>query len=136
MTKLGLPSRRGQQFSGIEGEDVICEDAKWLHLEVKRAEKLNLHKAMAQSVGDAKEWQTPVVLHRRNSSEWLVTMRLQEWAVLVRRVLSAESLSPTTDFFAQLAGARSQSTSPTSESTDPACSASATEESDDVGRVG
>ncbi|MGE4274093.1 MAG: hypothetical protein AB7E31_14725 [Desulfitobacterium sp.] len=70
-------SRRGQQFSGIEGEDIV--GLPGIHVEVKRVEALNIEKAMAQSIRDAKEDQLPIVAHRKNRHEWLITMTAEKW---------------------------------------------------------
>lgn len=70
-------SRRGQQFSGIEGEDVV--GLPGIHIEVKRVEALNIEKAMAQSRRDAKEGEIPIVAHRKNRCEWLITMPMEQW---------------------------------------------------------
>lgn len=53
-----------------------------VHIECKRVEKLNISKAMAQSVADAAKFRDgrPAVFHRRSREQWLVTMRLQDWA--------------------------------------------------------
>lgn len=75
-------SRRGQQYSGIEGEDVV--GLPGIHVEVKRVEKLNIYDAMSQAIGDAKEGQLPVVAHRRNRHPWLITMRAEDWFELYR----------------------------------------------------
>lgn len=52
-----------------------------IHPEVKRVEKLNIHTAMEQAKEEAKKRQDglPTVFHRRNRTEWLVTMRLEDW---------------------------------------------------------
>jgi hypothetical protein len=50
----GMLARRGQQYSGIGGDDVVIEGREDLHVECKRVERLNLEKAMAQAVRDAK----------------------------------------------------------------------------------
>lgn len=44
-------SRRGQQYSGIEGEDVV--GLPGIHVEVKRVESLNIEKALQQAIRDA-----------------------------------------------------------------------------------
>ena len=74
-------ARRGQQYSGIEGEDVIGLPGH--HVEVKRVERLNIHDAMNQSISDANE-QIPIVAHRKNRTEWLVTMRAEDFLEMVR----------------------------------------------------
>lgn len=74
----GYDSRRGQQFSGANGDaDVVGIDG--LHIECKRVERLNIHDAMEQSVRDAREGEIPVVMHRKNHKGWLVTMRLDDF---------------------------------------------------------
>ena len=69
--------RRGQQYNGLEGEDVV--GLPGVHCEVKRVERLNIHNAMAQSINDARGGTTPIVAHRRNQKEWLVTMRAEDF---------------------------------------------------------
>ena len=75
-------ARRGQQYSGIEGEDVV--GIPNIHVEVKRVERLNIHDAMQQSIRDAYNHQTPIVAHRKNRTEWLVTMRAEDFLEMVR----------------------------------------------------
>ena len=74
-------ARRGQQYSGIEGEDVI--GLPGYHVEVKRVERLNILDAMNQSIRDADN-QIPIVAHRKNRTPWLVTMRAEDFLELVR----------------------------------------------------
>lgn len=75
-------ARRGQQFSGIEGKDVVGLEG--IHIEVKRVERLNIDEAMKQSIRDSKEGEIPIVAHRRNREEWKVTMRAEDWFKLYR----------------------------------------------------
>lgn len=69
-------ARRGQQFSGIGGEDVV--GLAGVHVESKRVEKLNIHNAMNQAVRDSKGVKIPAVFHRKNRTPWLVTVRLND----------------------------------------------------------
>ena len=79
----GYDCRRGQQFSGINGDaDVV--GLPHVHLEIKRVERLNIEDAMSQSKRDAREGEKPVVMHRKNRCEWLVTMRLDDWMELYK----------------------------------------------------
>ena len=39
---------------------------------------------MKQSTDDAKEGEMPVVMHRKNRHEWLVTMTLTDWMKLYK----------------------------------------------------
>lgn len=74
----GYEARRGQQYCGSNGDaDVV--GIPGVHIECKRVEHLNLYDAMDQSVRDAKPDEIPVVMHRKNRKEWLVTVRLDDW---------------------------------------------------------
>ena len=78
LREYGYDCRRGQQYSGANGDaDVV--GLPGLHLEVKRVERLELEKAMAQSIRDAREDELPSVMHRKNNCPWLVTMRLEDF---------------------------------------------------------
>ena len=74
----GFNTRRGQQFSGgIDSPDVI--GLPGIHIEVKRVESLNIHKAYAQAVRDADGKAIPAVFHRRNREPWMVTLNLDDF---------------------------------------------------------
>ena len=77
----GYDVRRGQQYNGIEGEDVV--GLPKIHVEVKRVERLNIYDAMSQSIRDSKG-DLPIVAHRRNNYEWLVTTRFCDWIKIYR----------------------------------------------------
>jgi Holliday junction resolvase len=77
----GYDCRRGQQYNGLEGEDVV--GLPGVHIEVKRVERLNIEEAMAQSKADA-QGKIPIVAHRKNNCEWLITMRAEDWFKLYR----------------------------------------------------
>lgn len=84
----GLTARRTQQFSGNKDgtSDVLCEELKDFHLEVKRVEKLNIYDAMDQAIHDAQlENTTPLVVHRRNRDYWKVTMKLDDFLDLLKK---------------------------------------------------
>lgn len=82
LREYGYNCKRGQQRSGLEEQDVIGLEG--IHIECKRVEKLNIYNAMSQAKGDAKEGEKPTVFWRKNHSEWLVTMRLEDWIELYR----------------------------------------------------
>ena len=48
-------------------------------------EKLNIYDAVEQSKNDARTGEMPVVMHRKNRKEWLVTMPLDDWMELYER---------------------------------------------------
>lgn len=75
-------ARRGQQYSGIEGEDVV--GLPGIHQEVKRVERLNVSDAIRQAIRDKKDEDIAIVAHRKNREEWLVTMRAEEWFKLYK----------------------------------------------------
>ena len=78
LQKHGYDARRGQQFSGANGDaDVV--GLPGYHIEVKRVEKLNIDNAMKQSIGDAREGEIPIVIHRKNGEPWKVTQLLDDW---------------------------------------------------------
>lgn len=94
----GYEARRNQQFSGANGDaDVV--GLPGIHVEVKRVEKLNIDKALEQSVRDAYAdglrqgcEVLPAVFHRSNDDRkkdstkgtWKVTMRLDDWMELFK----------------------------------------------------
>lgn len=76
--KYGIEARRGQQFSGLQGDaDVV--GVPYLHLEIKRVQALNLDKAMEQSKRDAREGEVPTVVHRKDRQEWRITLTLEDF---------------------------------------------------------
>lgn len=78
LREFGVNARRGQQYSGANGDaDVVGLEG--VHIECKRVEKLNINRAMQQSMDDAREDELPVVMHRKNRQRWLVTMTLDDF---------------------------------------------------------
>lgn len=81
----GYEARRGQQFSGSpDSPDVVCPDLKGYHFEVKCVERLNIEDAMAQARRDAGETKIPIVAHKRNHCNWLITMDAETFFSLIR----------------------------------------------------
>jgi Holliday junction resolvase len=76
-------SRRGQQYNGLEGEDVL--GLPGVHVECKRVETLNIDKAFEQSCDDAKGDQIPVVMHRKNHKPWKVTLSLENFIKIYKK---------------------------------------------------
>lgn len=79
-------ARRGQQYHGGPGSaDVECEELPDVHFEVKRTEVTSLEKWMAQAVADVGDsGKTPVVAHKKNRSDWVIVMRLEDFLLLKR----------------------------------------------------
>lgn len=83
LREYGYEARRGQQYSGANGDaDVI--GLPGIHIECKWVERLNIWDAMDQSRRDAKEGEMPTVIHKRNGTDWLVTMTLDDWVRIYR----------------------------------------------------
>lgn len=56
-----------------------------VHVEVKRVERLNIEDAMAQARRDSqKSGRVPIVAHRKNHCEWLITMAAADWFEMFR----------------------------------------------------
>ena len=89
---LGLPARRGQQYDGTEGKDVVTVPG--LHVEVKRVESLRLYPAIEQAKRDAADGEVPIVLHRKNGREWLLIVPLASVPPLIERVSNGATLLP------------------------------------------
>lgn len=74
----GYNARRGQQYSGANGDaDVI--GLPGIHIEAKAVERLNIYDAMSQSKRDARSGEIPVVMHKKNNCNILVTMELEDF---------------------------------------------------------
>ena len=80
LTAAGYPAHRNdQQYIGGKGNpDIDARGLERFHIEVKRVERLNISAAMKQSDRDA-ESRIPVVIHRRNREQWLITMKLSDF---------------------------------------------------------
>ena len=73
----GFHARRGQQYAGgADSPDVVCEELRGFHFEVKCVERLNIEAAMDQARRDAGR-KLPIVAHRRSHRRWLVTMEAE-----------------------------------------------------------
>ena len=82
-------ARRSQQHSGTESaSDLISPGTPHLWLEVKRVQKLNLTEVFEKSREQCGEL-CPVVLHRKNDCEWLVTFPLEDIRRFVQQVQGA-----------------------------------------------
>lgn len=84
---LGLELRRGQQFSGLGGDDVTGWDG--VHIEVKRTELFNVHQALNQSTDDAKKDEVPIVCSKRNRDKWKVHLWMHDLVPFAKAVLRA-----------------------------------------------
>lgn len=93
--EYGYPARRGQQYNGLEGDDVV--GLPGLHVEVKRVEKLNIDDAIGQSINDA-HGKIPIVAHRKNNSLWKITMLADDWFKLYSEWEAGQAMSGQAEF--------------------------------------
>ena len=91
LREYGYNCRRGQQYNGLEGDDIVGLD--YIHCEVKRVQALNLEEAMEQAKRDSKDNQMPAVFHRKNNKKWKVTMELEDWINLYNEYYSSMKLN-------------------------------------------
>ena len=89
LQEYGFNTRRGQQYSGLGGDDVVGLEG--IHIECKRAERLNVYDAMKQACKDAEADELPAVFWRKNKEQWLVTMALCDWIELYKGWLWSEN---------------------------------------------
>ena len=76
-------ARRGQQYHGGPDSPDVVNALPGIHIECKRVEKLNIDDALAQAERDCGE-NTPAVFHRKNRTEWKVTMYLDDFMRLYK----------------------------------------------------
>lgn len=83
LREYGYDARRGVQYCGANGDaDVL--GLPGIHIECKRTERLSLYDAIAQAKADC-QGKMPAVFHRKNHSEWLVILRIEDFITLYRR---------------------------------------------------
>ena len=90
---FGFKCRRTQQFCGKGGESADVIGLPFIHIECKRVEKLNIDEALEQAKRDSKENRIPCVFHRKNRSNWKVTMDLDDWMKLYGEYYSSMILA-------------------------------------------
>jgi Holliday junction resolvase len=94
LKEYGYAARRSVQYNGKEEEgqaDVL--GLPGVHIECKRTERLNLYDAVEQAKRDCEgKEQLPVVFHRKNKSEWLAIMTLDDFMNLYRELESVFEL--------------------------------------------
>ena len=81
----GYAARRGQQYAGHpDAPDVVTDLDPYIFFDSKRVETLQIHKALEQVVRDeGKRGRVPVVMFKRNRSEWIAIMPAKDFMRLV-----------------------------------------------------
>lgn len=81
----GYKAFRTAQYEGKTGDCADVEGVPYIHIEAKAQEKMHLYDWIAQAVRDSqKRGNKPVVIHKQNHKEVLVTMRFEDWIDLYR----------------------------------------------------
>lgn len=76
--EYGYEARRGQQYCGANGDaDVV--GLPYIHIEAKHQERMSLYDWMDQAKRDARIGEYPVVFHKKNNADILVTMTFKDW---------------------------------------------------------
>lgn len=82
-----LDSRRTAQYCGNTGDASDVVGLPHLHIEAKHQETMRLYEWIAQAKRDAEaggEGRLPVVFHKKNNHEILVTMRFEDFMELYK----------------------------------------------------
>lgn len=80
----GYDTRRTAQYCGKNGGAADVAGLPYIHIEAKHQERMQLYDWMAQAKRDAKSGQIPAVFHKRNNSNILVTLELDEFMQIYR----------------------------------------------------
>lgn len=80
-------ARRAQQYCGHEtAADLVCEGLDGVMIEVKRRQSMNVHKVMKESQAHCTEGMLPMILHRKDNEEWLLTIRLEDLPLALKKL--------------------------------------------------
>lgn len=83
----GYDARRTAQYCGNTGDASDVVGLPGIHIEAKHQERMQLYEWMSQAKRDAEASGIdvfPVVFHKKNNAEILVTMTLDDWMHLYR----------------------------------------------------
>jgi len=85
LREYGYDTQRGGSLTYGSIPDIVGLDN--VHIECKRAERLDLLAAIRQSEADAARFKDgmPVVIHRKNRSPWIVSMTLENFMRLYQK---------------------------------------------------
>lgn len=81
----GYNAFRTAQYEGKTGDCADVEGVPHIHIECKAVEKMRLYDWIAQAKRDSKKkGNKPVVIHKQNYKDILVTMRFEDWIELYK----------------------------------------------------
>lgn len=85
LREYGYEARRTAQYCGNTGEAADVIGLPHIHVECKAVERLNIYDAINQAKRDsAGSENLPVVFHKKNNCEILVTMRFEDFMQIYR----------------------------------------------------
>ena len=87
---LGVAARRGQQYCGSPDSPDVITAIDGVAIEVKRCETVAIHRWMDKAVADS-PGDVPVIIHRKNNTDWLVTLRLGDVNGFYKRLVAAQA---------------------------------------------
>jgi hypothetical protein len=79
--------RRSQQFCGAAGDADLIVEGLPVFVESKAVERLNVVEALEKAVEQAGE-SLPLLLHKKNRTPWLLTVRLSDLPSLSKMIAS------------------------------------------------
>ena len=83
--EYGYQARRTAQYCGNTGDASDVVGLPGIHIEAKHQERMQLYDWMAQAKRDsAGSGKLPVVFHKKNNADILVTMTFDDWMNLYR----------------------------------------------------
>ena len=95
---LGIPIHRTQQYNGRHGDSDL-KGIPGVSIEVKRrARRQDLYAWLDQCEEDLKEGDLPLIIHRTDNNEWLVTMDAEDLLTISARILVAHSEPDVGDY--------------------------------------
>ena len=78
--EYGYNARRTAQYCGNTGDASDVVGLPFIHIEAKHQERMQLYDWMEQAKRDSKgSGNFPVVFHKKNNADILVTMTLDDW---------------------------------------------------------
>lgn len=86
LKERGYDARRSAQYCGNTGDAADVVGLPGFHIECKHQEKMHLYDWMEQAVRDSeKSGDTPIVIHKQNRKDTLVTMRLDDFMNMMEK---------------------------------------------------
>lgn len=89
-------AHRTAQYCGNTGDASDVTGLPGIHIEVKVGGNIRLYEARDQAVRDvtaAGNGDLPIIAHKRDRDEWLITMRADDWFAIYREYASSVLLA-------------------------------------------